>query len=65
VDDVEWFYQYARRLSPEALRGGLRASGASEEEAARFAAALTDRIGQLGAACGYQVEDAQRTIKAG
>ena len=76
VDHVEWFYRYARRLTPEALRGGLRASGATEEEAVRFADALTDRIAQLGdvalgrgrdrvKAAGYAAEEAQRTIKAG
>jgi hypothetical protein len=76
VDHAEWFYRYARQLTEEALRAGLRASGATEEEAVRFAAAMRDRIAQLGAAClargsarakaaGYAVEDAQRTIKAG
>jgi hypothetical protein len=65
VDDVKWFYKYARRLTIEALQAGLRASGANDEEAARFSLALRDRIDQLGAACGYTVEDARRTIKAG
>ena len=53
------------RLTRDALRAGLLASGATEEEAARFAVALQDRIGQIGAACGYAVEEPQRTIQAG
>ena len=76
VDHVEWFYRYARRLTRESLRGGLLASGATEEEAVRFADALTDRIAQLGEAAsarrsggakaaGYAGEEAQRTIKVG
>jgi hypothetical protein len=65
VDDVEWFYETARQLTPEALQGGLRASGATDEEAARFAAALASRIRQLGVACGCEVEEPRRTITAG
>jgi hypothetical protein len=65
IEHAEWFYRYARRLTDEALRTGLRASGATEEEAAKFAAALRDRIGQLGAAAGYAAEEPQRTIQAG
>ena len=65
VDHVEWFYKYARRLTVDALQTGLQSSGATEEEAIRFASAIRDRIDQLGAAAGYTVEDARRTIKAG
>jgi hypothetical protein len=76
VEHVEWFYRYVRRLTPDTLRAGLRASGATEEEAARFADALRDRIGQLGQAClasgsgrakadGYAAGEGQRTIQAG
>jgi hypothetical protein len=65
VEHAQWFYRYARRLTDEALRDGLRASGATEDEAATFAAALRDRIGQIGAACGYAVEEPQRTIQTG
>jgi hypothetical protein len=76
VDHVEWFYKYARRLTVEALAAGLRASGASEDEAVRFADALRERIAQLGQAAGragrsapakaaYASEEAQRTIQAG
>ena len=53
----------ARRLTEQALHGGLVASGATEEEAARFARALTDRIRQLGDACGSATEEARRTDK--
>jgi hypothetical protein len=63
VDHVAWFYEYARRISEGALREGLLASGASLDEAVRFARALLNRIDQLGEACGYRTED--RTIKAG
>lgn len=76
VEHVEWFYRHARRLTEASLRDGLLASGATDEEAARFAAALRVRIAQLGDACsprrsgdakagGYTVEEAQRTIQAG
>lgn len=65
VDEVEWFYGTARKLTPEALHGGLLASGATQEEAARFAAALASRIRQLGVACGCEVEEPRRTITAG
>jgi hypothetical protein len=52
VDDVEWFYRYARRLTYASLHEALLTCGASEEEAIRFAGALADRIRQLGEACG-------------
>ena len=65
VDHVEWFYRHSRRLTEKSLRDGLLASGATEEEAARFAVALRARIAQLGQAAGYAVEEARRTIQAG
>jgi hypothetical protein len=65
VEDVEWFYKTARELTPDALGGGLLASGATEDEARRFAAALASRIRQLGVACGCEVEEPRRTITAG
>jgi hypothetical protein len=65
VEHVKWFYKYAQRLTIDALQAGLHASGATEEEAIRFAAAIRERIDQLGTAAGYTQEDAQRTIKAG
>jgi hypothetical protein len=65
VEDAAWFHGYAGRLTEAALRGGLLASGATSEEAARFAGALIDRIGQIGRAAGCTTEDPRRTIKAG
>ena len=56
MEDAAWFYDIARRLSEDALRQGLLACGATEEEAGRFARALHNRIRQIGEAC---------TIKAG
>lgn len=48
VDHVRWFYERASRLTDDLLREGLLASGATDEEAARFARALLARIAQLG-----------------
>jgi hypothetical protein len=48
VEHVRWFCERARRLTEPLLREGLMASGATPEEASRFAKALLDRIGQLG-----------------
>ena len=48
VEHVAWFYDRARHLTEPLLREGLLASGATDEEAARFARALAERIGQLG-----------------
>src|SRR5207247_11087272 len=36
VAHVRWFYRKVRRITDDALRTGLLASGATEEEAARF-----------------------------
>jgi hypothetical protein len=52
VDDAEWFYEYARRLTLTSVRTGLLECGATDEEASRFASAIIDRIRQLGEACG-------------
>ena len=52
VDHVAWFYRYASRLTEPALRHGLCACGATDEEARRFARAILERIRQLGEACG-------------
>lgn len=52
VEHVEWFYDHARRLTMPSVRTGLLVCGASEEEATRFAAAIIERVRQLGAACG-------------
>jgi hypothetical protein len=39
-------------LTHRGLRDGLLASGATADEATRFATALRDRIEQIGEACG-------------
>src|SRR5687767_9130043 len=52
VEDVAWFYEYARRLTFASVRTGLLTCGATDEEAARFAAAIIERVRQLGEACG-------------
>ena len=46
--DVRWLYRYLGRITDVQMREGLLASGATDEEADRFARALRDRIGQLG-----------------
>ena len=65
VEEAAWFYDYAGRLTEVALRAGLTSCGANDEEAARFARALLDRIQQIGLAAGCIREDPRRTIKAG
>jgi hypothetical protein len=45
---VRWFYRKVRRITEPALRTGLLASGATREEAARFARSLMVRIEALG-----------------
>ena len=62
VDDVLWFYGYANRITEPALRQGLLACGATEEEAERFARALRDRIQQLG---DLAAREQQPAVKAG
>lgn len=65
LEDVAWFCATASRVTEPALRDGLLASGASGEEATRFARALTERIRQLQQACGSAAQEARRTIRAG
>jgi hypothetical protein len=48
VEHARWFHGYASRITEPQLVDGLLASGATEDEAARFARALIDRIAQLG-----------------
>lgn len=48
--DVAWLLQYLGRVSDRQLHQMLEASGASEEEAGAFAAAIGARIAQLVAA---------------
>ena len=51
VDDVRWLCRSVGKLTDPQLADGLRASGASDEETARFSAALRNRIEQLTRAC--------------
>jgi hypothetical protein len=48
IAHVQWFYRKVRRITEPALRMGLLVSGATEEEATRFARALRARIEALG-----------------
>ena len=48
VEHVRWFHALIDRLTEAHLREGLLASGATDDEAARFARAIRDRIDQLG-----------------
>ena len=45
--DVGWLCRYLGRITDAQLTSALRASGASDDETARFGAAIRDRIGQL------------------
>jgi hypothetical protein len=47
VEHARWFYSYAGRMTEPQLVEGLLASGATQQEAARFARALVARIAQL------------------
>ena len=51
VEDVRWLCGYLAPLTDAQLVDGLRASGASDDEAARFSAAVRSRIEQLKRAC--------------
>jgi hypothetical protein len=51
IDHVAWFCGRAAPLTEPLLREGLLASGATDEEADRFARALRERIRQLEAVC--------------
>jgi hypothetical protein len=50
TSDAAWFHRHARRLGERQLIDALIASGATDDEAARFARACLDRIRQIGAA---------------
>jgi hypothetical protein len=52
VEHVRWFFEIADRVTESHVREGLLASGATGEEAVRFARAIRRRIDQLGEACG-------------
>ena len=47
TEDVAWLCRYLTRLENAQLTDALRASGASDEEADRFGAAIRRRIDQL------------------
>lgn len=47
VDDARWLATYLNRITNEQLIDALRASGATGEESASFAASLRERIAQL------------------
>lgn len=49
ASDVKWLMQYLGRITDNQLRDGLKASGATAEEAECFTQALRDRINQLSA----------------
>jgi hypothetical protein len=51
VEDVRWLCRYVCRLTDAQIVDALRASGGSEEDAARFSAALRSRIEQLKRSC--------------
>jgi hypothetical protein len=55
VDDVRWLMQYLGRLTDGQIRDGLRASGATDEEADQYCTALRARIDQLREVAGRQV----------
>ena len=48
IEDALWFHRYASRVQKQYWKDALLASGATDDEASRFAAALVERIGQLG-----------------
>ena len=48
IEHAKWFERYARPLSEQYLKEALSASGATHDEATRFARALRNRIRQLG-----------------
>jgi hypothetical protein len=47
VDHVRWLMPYLLRITPEQMHAGLKASGATEREAACWTSAIEERIRQL------------------
>lgn len=47
VEDVRWLLPYLQKITPEQLRAGLKASGATERQTACWAQSLEDRVRQL------------------
>src|SRR5262249_21752156 len=52
VSDVQWFLQYAGRITDARLRTALSASGQAPEDTECYVRSLRDRIGQLQPAAG-------------
>lgn len=50
VEDARWLLKYADRITPQQLEIGLEASGATERQAACWAASIERRVGELRAA---------------
>jgi hypothetical protein len=65
VEHARWFYLRARGLRERQLHEALMASGATDDEAARFAGALMDRIRQIGAAVAEPEEALARSAAVG
>jgi hypothetical protein len=47
VEDVQWLLQYLGAITDEAIKTGLRASGASERDVKTFSRSIRERIRQL------------------
>ena len=47
VEDIRWLLTYLRRITPEQMRTGLKASGATERQSACWAGSIERRIGEL------------------
>lgn len=47
IDDVRWLLPYLRRITPEEIREGLKAAGATERQTGCWSSAIESRIGQL------------------
>lgn len=45
--DVRWLLPYLKRITPDSLRAGLAASGATPRQAGCWASSIEDRTGQL------------------
>jgi hypothetical protein len=52
VEHARWFHRYAGQLTVAQLAEALTVSGATDDEAGRFARALVDRIAQIGRVAG-------------
>jgi hypothetical protein len=61
VEHAAWFCRYARRLTEPALRDGLLACGATDDEADVFARSLVERVRQIGQAAEGRLAEADET----